>query len=656
MSDYITANVVVSMPSQLFTMPRSFKAVANGKIYIGQIDTDPVNPANQIQVYLENEDGSHVPVAQPLIINAGGYPVYNGQIAKFVTVQGHSMAVYDAYGTQQFYYPNVLKYDPDQFRNQLESDDGAGLIGSESGKSVQEEIDNLHQDSLSSKKNYTPCISFVFDDAKESHYSVVAPLFASKGKSCGFAVNTGNVNLTSDMSGTEIIELAAQGFEIINHSFSSVPFSSSVNATFVRAELETAQSFFNEMGINPRIMQSPSSVADDSFQPLIRSMFEYAFTTAPNATPMKNMLPTELYRYGLETSDGIISLSTAQAIIDSAVEASGVVVFYAHDVPADSDKLQLISDVIDYAVAHDVDVVPPSIAAASATVSPCIPSMIYIKGRTLVNNTSGWTATNGSVSVSANGDIYVTATAPGSCLVQRSIPMRMKNGETVNFSAAVRNMIGSVTSASIGLNAFSGSSTTKTAEYSIVGLDNLYRRYSAAQQIGSTVDRVLQFIRVTFASAGDQILIRAPTVRYGLNVSPDTSWRTLYGVGIVSGQLIPNNSGAYTSISLTTASDNGLFTVANNAISFSRPCTVMLSVSMLAVGSGLSGNAGGILRILVGNTTISVASSGGANAAGASHSLTLALDASANIAFDMLNIGSVFNINPQSNIIIQEII
>lgn len=111
----ITANVVVSMPSQLFTMARSFKAVANGKIYIGKIDTDPVNPENQIQVYVENEDGSRVPVLQPIIINAAGYPVYNGQIAKFVTVQGHSMAVYDAYGTQQFYFPNVLKYDPDQF-------------------------------------------------------------------------------------------------------------------------------------------------------------------------------------------------------------------------------------------------------------------------------------------------------------------------------------------------------------------------------------------------------------------------------------------------------------------------------------------------------------------------------------------------------------
>lgn len=130
MSD-ITANVVVSMPSQLFTMARSFKAVANGKIYIGLIDADPVNPANRIQVYLENEDGSNVPVPQPIIINAGGYPVYNGQIAKFVTVQGHSMAVYDAFGTQQFYFPNVLNYDPDQLQQRLASQndgDGDALI------------------------------------------------------------------------------------------------------------------------------------------------------------------------------------------------------------------------------------------------------------------------------------------------------------------------------------------------------------------------------------------------------------------------------------------------------------------------------------------------------------------------------------------------
>ncbi|EPA3992297.1 phage head-binding domain-containing protein, partial [Escherichia coli] len=139
----ITANVIVSMPSQLFTMARSFKAVASGKIYIGKIDTDPVNPENQIQVYVENEDGSHVPVEQPIIINAAGYPVYNGQIAKFVTEQGHSMAVYDAYGSQQFYFPNVLKYDPDQFASKLASDLGASMIGTSNGDTVQQWLDKF---------------------------------------------------------------------------------------------------------------------------------------------------------------------------------------------------------------------------------------------------------------------------------------------------------------------------------------------------------------------------------------------------------------------------------------------------------------------------------------------------------------------------------
>ncbi|EPA7300754.1 phage head-binding domain-containing protein [Escherichia coli O9,30:H25] len=125
----ITANVIVSMPSQLFTMARSFKAVANGKIYIGKIDTDPVNPENQIQVYVENEDGSHVPVSQPIIINAAGYPVYNGQIAKFVTVQAHSMAVYDAYGARQFYFGNIIQYDAKQILAILSGDIGATFVG-----------------------------------------------------------------------------------------------------------------------------------------------------------------------------------------------------------------------------------------------------------------------------------------------------------------------------------------------------------------------------------------------------------------------------------------------------------------------------------------------------------------------------------------------
>lgn len=156
MSD-ITPNVVVSMPNQLFTLARSFKAAANGSIYISVIDTPPgemTNPVNSVQVYVENEDGTHTPVAQPIKINAGGYPVYNGEVAKFVTVQGHAMSVFDAYGAQQFYYPNILKYDPDMLRQDLAGPGGVDLVN---GAAKQEDLDALsaHVDQVENSIYYS---------------------------------------------------------------------------------------------------------------------------------------------------------------------------------------------------------------------------------------------------------------------------------------------------------------------------------------------------------------------------------------------------------------------------------------------------------------------------------------------------------------------
>lgn len=123
----VRANIVVSMPSQMFTMARSFKACANGKIYIGEIDQDPTIESNQIDIFVEAEDGRLIQIPQPIVINSGGFPSYNGQIVKVVTVEGHAMAIYDSYGAQQFYFPNILKYNPDLLRQELFSPDGVNL-------------------------------------------------------------------------------------------------------------------------------------------------------------------------------------------------------------------------------------------------------------------------------------------------------------------------------------------------------------------------------------------------------------------------------------------------------------------------------------------------------------------------------------------------
>lgn len=124
-----SANVVISSPAQQFTRTDQFQALFYGKIYIGQIDKDPVDPKNQIDVFVEQEDGSLFKVPQPLRTNAAGFPVYNGKIVKFVTTAGHSMALYDARDVLQNYYNNVLKYDPDQFSGSVAGPDGLKVIG-----------------------------------------------------------------------------------------------------------------------------------------------------------------------------------------------------------------------------------------------------------------------------------------------------------------------------------------------------------------------------------------------------------------------------------------------------------------------------------------------------------------------------------------------
>ncbi len=102
-------NTVISMPSNLFTLNDKFKAVTNGSVYIGEVGTVPTVESNQIQVYIEQENGTLVPVDQPIKINAAGILVDSeGQIQKFVlTNTEYSMIVQNAFGVEEFNFPRV---------------------------------------------------------------------------------------------------------------------------------------------------------------------------------------------------------------------------------------------------------------------------------------------------------------------------------------------------------------------------------------------------------------------------------------------------------------------------------------------------------------------------------------------------------------------
>ncbi len=129
----------LGMPSQPFFRNDRFAALANGKIYAGKADTDPTNPANQVQVYVENEDGTLTPIPQPVRTNVAGFPVWNGQVVKLITKIESSMVVTDQFDVVIFTFSNLFKYDPVQMWNLLLSQNGAKYVGTPVGN-VQEQL------------------------------------------------------------------------------------------------------------------------------------------------------------------------------------------------------------------------------------------------------------------------------------------------------------------------------------------------------------------------------------------------------------------------------------------------------------------------------------------------------------------------------------
>lgn len=84
------------------------RPVFNGKMYFGIPDTDPTVIANQIDVYMQEEDGTMTLLPQPIMTGAGGIPMFSGNAIQLFVEQEYSLAVLNSLDVQIFYAPKVL--------------------------------------------------------------------------------------------------------------------------------------------------------------------------------------------------------------------------------------------------------------------------------------------------------------------------------------------------------------------------------------------------------------------------------------------------------------------------------------------------------------------------------------------------------------------
>lgn len=103
----------LEMPVDSFCMGRFLKNAEGGEVYVctkGTPADQMKNEANFLAIYKEEANGEHTAIEQPIILNQVGLPVVDGEVVSILCPQEYALAVYDAYGEQQFYFPSVFKY------------------------------------------------------------------------------------------------------------------------------------------------------------------------------------------------------------------------------------------------------------------------------------------------------------------------------------------------------------------------------------------------------------------------------------------------------------------------------------------------------------------------------------------------------------------
>ena len=94
------ADQIVRLGPEYFPRATSGVPISGGSIFIGLPDTDPEIVGNQIQVSALQENGTTVPISQPILTSGGGVPLYNGAPVTLLVSESYSLKVLDAFGVQ----------------------------------------------------------------------------------------------------------------------------------------------------------------------------------------------------------------------------------------------------------------------------------------------------------------------------------------------------------------------------------------------------------------------------------------------------------------------------------------------------------------------------------------------------------------------------
>jgi len=96
----------IELGPEYFPLSSRGRPISLAYIYVGLPDTDPEIVVNQKSLFVQEEDGTIVEVAQPIRTSAGGIPLYDDAPVTLLVDGDYSLKILNSSGSQIYYVPN----------------------------------------------------------------------------------------------------------------------------------------------------------------------------------------------------------------------------------------------------------------------------------------------------------------------------------------------------------------------------------------------------------------------------------------------------------------------------------------------------------------------------------------------------------------------
>lgn len=235
-------------------------------------------------------------------------------------------------------------------------------------RGLNENIIDSSMLNVAPKETARPLVTFIDDDGAESVYTRLKPIFESKGVPCTVAIvsdwvgkeNVGAQGNLKAMNREQILELQDMGWEVASHEKTHQAMQDVTDYPTLYSEIIQSKSDLLQMGFNVKSIVYPYGQNNSTLTKVAKKVYKIGVATGVSSNDETNKIPLNnfnLRRVGLGSYADIDTLEHHKSVIDKAISEKSWLIFMTHVWAQDSTKDQLISDVIDYTLSQNVEIV-----------------------------------------------------------------------------------------------------------------------------------------------------------------------------------------------------------------------------------------------------------------------------------------------------------